>query len=349
MERRELGKTGIRVSRLCYGSLTLSASQANLSPEEGGDLIAYAVSKGVNFLDTAELYGNYAHIRNAMHKISEPLVISTKSYAYDRKSAEKSLDKARRELDVDVIDLFMLHEQENTMTLLGHREAYDYYLSMKEKGVLRAVGISTHAVEPVWAIAQAKGWIPGEKGRDLSRAGKDSGIYRDCWTEFDPGRYRELDVIHPLLNLSGIGLLDGTAEQMRCAVEAAHDTGVGILGMKMLGGGNLFHNFDAAVRYALSLDAADSYAVGMQSRDEIEMNVALFEGREVSPELLMKTRSRRRKLLIEDWCIGCGSCVKRCKSGALSVTNGKAQADPAKCTLCSYCASACRDFAIKVY
>ena len=341
MEKRFLGQAGIKVSRLCYGTLSLSCSQADLSAQEGGELIAYAAECGVDFVDTAELYGTYAHLRYALRHTSIPLTISTKSYAYDRSSARASVEKARRELDVDVIDLFMLHEQESVMTLLGHQEALDFYLTMKEKGVIRAVGISTHAIAPVQAIAQAKRMVQDEP----SPCPTDRPFH---WGEFDPGRYREIDVVHPILNRSGIGLLDGTAAQMLAAVEAAHQAGVGIVGMKMLGGGNLFNEFDEAVAYALSLDAADAFAVGMQSRDEIDMNIALFERREVTVEQMRRTKSRRRMLKIEDWCTGCGSCVKECKAGALQIVGGKAVSDPARCVLCSYCARACRDFAIKV-
>ena len=343
MDRRALGKTGIMVSRLCYGTLTMSPSQAGLSPEEGGELIAYAAAAGVNFIDTAELYGTYAHIRHALKHTTVPLIISTKSYAYDKKSAQESVEKARREMDADVIDLFMLHEQESAMTMLGHKDALDYYLSMKEKGIIKAVGLSTHAVETVQAVAQARSldMTPGEPSLHFHD-------YKDHWAEFDPGRYREIDVVHPILNRTGIGLLDGTAKQMREAVEDAHLAGTGIFGMKMLGGGNLLHEFDEAVSYALSIEAADAYAVGMQSQDEIDMNIALFEGRKVKADQLLATKARKRRLLIEDWCSGCGACVKECKAKALSVINGKARVDPSRCVLCSYCARACRDFVIKV-
>ena len=356
MEKRSLGQTGIKVSRLCYGTLTMSRSQAGLSPQEGGELIAYAAASGVNFVDTAELYETYAHVRYARRHTSVPLVISTKSYAYDAKGARESVEKARREMDADVIDLFMIHEQETAMTMRGHHEALDCYLSMKEKGVIRAVGLSTHAVEPVQAVIQAKrmsekcGGPPSMQASPEFFAPVDKNIdsWKNHWMEFDPGRYREIDVIHPLLNRSGIGLLDGTAAQMLLAVEEAHRAGIGILGMKMLGGGNLFNEFDAAAAYALSIRAADAYAVGMQNSNEIDMNIALFEGRAVSKEQYRAARSRSRRLLIEAWCIGCGSCAKRCKSGALTVIGGKAKVDPEKCVLCSYCAGACRDFAIKV-
>lgn len=340
MQERKLGQTGLVVSRLCFGTLTMSPSQANLSPEEGGELIVYAAKQGVSFLDTAELYETYPHVRYALRHTSRPLILSTKSYAYDKKSARESVEKARREMDADVIDLFMLHEQETAMTLLGHAEALDYYLSMKEKGVIRAVGLSTHAIEPVRAVVLAK--------QMSATCSETASSWGNVWREFDPGRYREIDVIHPLLNKSGIGLLDGTAEQMLQAVREARRAGVGILGMKMFGGGNLLNEFDEAAAYALSIDEADAIAVGMQRRDEIDMNVALFEGRKVAEAQYAAAKSHRRRLHVESWCEGCGACVTMCKSGALSVSDGRAHADPAKCTLCGYCARACRDFAIKV-
>ncbi len=66
LERIKLGNTGIEVSRLCFGSLTMTPFQANLTTEEGAYLIEYAYSRGINFLDTAEIYDNYHYIRRAL-------------------------------------------------------------------------------------------------------------------------------------------------------------------------------------------------------------------------------------------------------------------------------------------
>lgn len=331
MDRRRLGHSGIEVSRLCYGTLSFCTAQADLSPEQGGDLLLYAQSLGVDFFDTAEIYGTYPHIRHAVrHSVGRPVVCS-KTYAWDRAGAAASVDRARREMDLDVIDLFLLHEQESALTLHGHREAFSYLLECRDKGIIRAVGISTHAVEPVRALTEAV-----------------SGRTDGCWAGLDAGPYRYADVIHPLLNVAGIGLLDGGADDMVAAVQGAHDVGIGVFGMKMLGGGNLLSRFDEAAVFALGLDCADAYAVGMQSRDEIDMNVALFEGRPIPEALLERTRSRKRRLLVEDWCTGCGACVERCASGGIRIVDGRAQPVPERCLLCGYCAAVCRDFAIKV-
>lgn len=338
MDNRKLGFSNIDVSRLCYGTLSFSKSQANLSVHDASDLLLYAQERGINFVDTAELYETYAHVGLAVKKSKSPFVVSTKSYAYDKESAAKSVEKARKEMNLDVIDIFMLHEQENTMTMLGHMQALEYYLEMKSKGIIRAVGLSTHAIEPVRSIIQAKSSLYKEVMPG----------WKNNWSEFDPTFYSDIDVIFPIINVSGIGLLDGTASDMIEAVEIAHSLGIGVLGMKILGGGNLLRNFKEAFDYALSIDCVDSFAIGMQSREEIDVNIALFENREIDSETLNKTMQKKRNLLIEDYCCGCGECIKLCGAKALSIIDGKATVNKERCVLCSYCARACKDFAIKV-
>ncbi len=333
LPRNELGQTGIDVSRLCFGSLTLGPAQASLTPERGGELLAYAFARGVNFVDTAELYETYPHIRAALRRVSVPPVIASKCYAYDQETARRSFEQARQALDLEIIDLFLLHEQESTLTLDGHREAFAYFQAQKEKGLIRAIGISTHAVEPVRALAQA-------------RRGQSDGLWRDL----DIGLYREADVIHPLLNWKGLGLIDGQADDMVQATREAAAAGLGLYGMKMLGGGHFLQEFDAALAFALAQDQVAAYAVGMQSEAEIDMNIALFSGQAVDPSDLAATRSRSRRLVVSDWCTGCGACLAHCASQALSLpaAAGKVTVDPERCVLCGYCAYACRDFVLKV-
>ncbi|MHB1452790.1 MAG: aldo/keto reductase [Saccharofermentanales bacterium] len=332
---RPLGNTGLQVSRLCYGTLSLSGSQSSLTSADGGRILAYAYSRGINFWDTAEIYDTYPHIREALRSISTPPVISTKSYAYDRKSASASFDRARRETGLDVIDIFMLHEQMNALTLLGHREALEFYIGQRDKGLIRAVGISTHAIEPVQAVTYA-------------RTGIQQADMHPRILEFDLGILKEIDVVFPIINMKGLGLLDGSANTMAAAAEAAHTAGVGVLGMKMFGGGNLLHDFDQALEYGLGLGCVDAFAVGMQNEQEIDTNVKLFSGMPVTSEMLDGVRSKKRRLIVEEWCTGCGACVARCRGGAMQLRDGRAYVDNDKCVLCSYCASVCPEFVIKV-
>ncbi len=277
--------------------------------------MAYAMERGVVFFDTAQLYKTYEYIRAASEKTGIVPVVSTKSYAYDTAGAKAALEEARKTLDRDVIDIFMLHEQESRLTLEGHREALLYYIKQKQLGKIRAVGVSTHNVEVVEAAA-----------------------------EMD-----EVDIIHPIFNISGIGINDGGPKEMAAAIEKAGKAGKGIFSMKPLGGGSLISNYDDSIRYVLGNSNIHSVAVGMKSRAEIEMNLAVFNGKEPAPEVIEKAALQNRSLHIEFWCEKCGKCIKRCKQNALSMENGKVKVDGAKCVMCGYCCAECPAFAIKIY
>ena len=61
-------------------------------------------------------------------------------------------------------------------------------------------------------------------------------------------------------------------------------------------------------------------------------------------DLTMKTK----KLIIQAFCVGCGSCVKTCPNAAMTLVDGKACNDKSKCILCGYCAPVCPQFAIRL-
>ena len=337
-----------KVSRLAFGSLTVGPLQADLCPERAGEILAYAFDRGVNFLDTAQYYRNYPHIRAGLKraKHGDDVVISSKAYVWDKPGTIAAVDEARRALDRDCIDIFMLHEQESIHTLRGHKEALDTLFDLRERGVIRAVGISTHHVAAI----------------------------EGALTLADEGT--PLDGVHPLYNMAGIGIADGTESDMANALTRLHDRGCGVFGMKSLGGGHLFRQAREAFRFVLDKPFIDAVAVGMQSEAEVDANLALFAGLDV-PEGATAAIGREKRLHIEEYCEGCGACVRRCPAGALTLADAPAEADenpydhvnafaaeagiaeqaarkhavcdPDKCVLCGYCTGVCPVFALKVY
>lgn len=313
MEYRELGQTGLYVSRLCFGALTIGPLQRGLSPREGAAILQRAFELGVNFVDTAELYGTYEHIRLALEgfQAERPMVIATKSYAYSREGMEVSLEAARKGLGLDVIPLFLLHEQESSHTLRGHWPAFEVLLEAKKAGVVQAVGISTHHVE---------------------------GVLASCYIP-------EIDVVSPLINKTGIGIQGGTRKDMLEAIQKAAQLGKGVYAMKPLGGGHLLTSWSEALDYLLAKPEMHSIAVGMKSLNEVESNVAFFNGERGLSNPEVKTR----RLHIDDWCIGCAACVDACPNGALELVDGQAAvAYREQCVFCGYCGASCPEFAIKV-
>ncbi len=236
------------------------------------------------------------------------------TYDYDRKGAQKNLHKALRELNRDYIDIFMLHEQESIHTIRGHWEAIEYLIKEKEKGTIRALGISTHRVE---------------------------GVYGAC-------EIPEIEVIHPIINVKGLGIEDGSREDMEKAISYAKSKKKGIYAMKIFGGGNLSKDTEECFDYALNLKDLDSMAIGMITCDEIDYNISKVLGFEIEESLRGRVKNRSKKLLVEFWCTGCGTCVKKCHQNAMEIVDGKAKVDPEKCLICGYCGAYCPQFCIKV-
>lgn len=317
MLKRRLGETGIEVTELCFGVLPMGPNQFGLPPSEGGSLIRAAVERGVNFLDTAQSYRTYPHLRVALDSLSNrgsEVVISTKSAAKTYEDMKMAVEEARLALDRDVIDIFHLHAARVDRTVFSLRKgAFECLLDMKAKGIVKAVGISTHSVDVVRAAPK----VPG------------------------------LDVVFPIINIEGLGILHGTRDEMSLAIKSAHEAGKGLFAMKALGGGNLLSDREGAFSYVRNLEGITAVAVGMIHPDELNMNLAIFNGTPVSEELRARTL-RTKRLIVQAFCRGCGTCVETCPNAAMEIVEGKARNDKSKCILCGYCAPVCPEFAIRL-
>lgn len=303
------------ISKLCFGTLALSNLQNKSEFINKVDVLNYAYEKGINFYDTAELYDNYDILNTFLrNKKRESIYIATKSYAYNKATARHSIEKALNQLNTDYIDIFMLHEQDNGNNFMGHYEAVEEFMKYKQKGVINNFGISTHTVKAV----------------------------------VDSVQFKEIDVVFTIINKMGIGINDGTGSQMIEAVKVAKSKGKFIMAMKPYGGGHLLSDTREAFNFVNNIKEIDSIAIGMRNRQEVDLNLCYFDGKIASEELKNSVNNVNRELNIAYWCVGCGKCVKRCKQNALSVVNGKCQVNIERCVLCSYCASECDDFCIKI-
>lgn len=317
MKRVRLGNTGMEVTELCFGTLPLGRLQAKLPTEEGAKAVRRARELGINFFDTAQTYDTYRYVREGLRGPKDGLVIATKSRARSYDEMKETIDQALEEMELDRIGIFHLHLIRSEEDFRSREGAVECLLDQKGKGIVQAIGVSAHAAEGVRAVTASK----------------------------------EIDVVMPIVNRRGMGIVDGTLEDMIAAVRAVKAEGKALYAMKPLGGGHLIDDIPESIEYVRNLGVFDAIAVGMKTPDEVEMNVGIFEGREETfrhAERLKSMRTHTKRLIVYDSCKACGTCEEQCDQGAIKVIGEKAVVDREKCILCGYCAVTCPVFALRV-
>jgi len=304
LEKRYVAKLDTEVTRLGVGALPMGPLQRQLSPADGGRVIRAALERGVNFVDTATAYRTYEHVAAGIRGWDGPLVVSTKTHARtDADAAREHIETALKSLDRDYIDIMLCHCARSPFTDDEWGPTFEALLAARDKGVIRMVGISSHTVGAVRAAAQCP----------------------------------EVDAIHPLFNQTGMGIIDGGAEDMF------------IYAMKAMAGGNLVPTREQALRYVLAIQQVDSVIVGMVTEREVEWNVRYFGGEEIPEDLAEETSMHSKRLnILEFICEGCGACVEHCENDALFLEGGVAKVRRDQCILCGYCAPHCPQFAIRM-
>ena len=234
-DRVLLGRTGIKLSRLAMGSGThgvrKSSMQARLGVYGFGDLLERAYDQGVNFFETADQYGTHEHMREGMRRVGKNnVVLLTKTRARTADETRKDLERFCRELGRDHLDVVLLHCMTSPNWVKEMEGPMEVLSRAKEKGVIRAHGVSCHSLEALKLAA------------------------RTPWVEVDQARINPIQAHMDADPLTVLSVL----REMKAA-------GKGIIGMKILGQGALSDQVDRAVAYAAKLDVLDAFTIGFGS------------------------------------------------------------------------------------
>jgi aryl-alcohol dehydrogenase-like predicted oxidoreductase len=233
-----LGSTGIKTSRLAMGTGTVGSGhhshQTALGVKGLSDLLLNGYDHGLRFFDSADSYGSHPHVAEALkHVQRDKVTVLTKTWARDPATARADLDRFRRELGTDYLDVCLMHCVTEADWTDRYKGVMDVLSEAKQKGAIRAHGCSCHSIEALRAAAKSP-WVE----IDLARI-NPVGAYMDA----DPAT-----VVSVL-------------KEMKTAGKA-------VVGMKILGQGTLRNRQDEGIKYALSLGILDAFTIGAESQEE---------------------------------------------------------------------------------
>ena len=230
-----LGRTGIRTSLLAIGTGTRAkdqrSNQTDLGTQGLVDLLLHGYECGLRFFDAADSYGSHAHVAAALkHVDREKVTVLTKTYARDAAGMRADLERFRRELGTEYIDVLLMHCVKEADWTERFRGAMDVLSEAKQQGIIRAHGCSCHSFKALEAAASSP------------------------WVEID------------LVRLNPIGShMDARPERVLRVLRQMRAAGKGIVGMKILGQGDMRGRESQALHYALSTGVLDAFTIGAES------------------------------------------------------------------------------------
>jgi aryl-alcohol dehydrogenase-like predicted oxidoreductase len=235
-----IGNTGIKTSRLAMGTGTVGVGHHSHQTALGVDglsrLLLNGHDNGLRFFDAADSYGSHPHVAEALKHLSrDKVTLLTKSWARDADGMRADLDRFRKELGTDYLDIVLMHCVTEADWTTQFRGAMDVLEEAKQKGMIRAHGCSCHSIEALRTAAKSP------------------------WVEVD------------LVRINPIGShMDADPATVVSVMKEMKAAGKGLVGMKILGQGDMRNRQDEAIKYALSLGLLDAFTIGAENKGEQE-------------------------------------------------------------------------------
>ena len=264
---RIFGKTGINLPILGYGGAALPKIYGNNdSLDDRIKLVRYAYDRGIRYYDTA---GNYAEsqwiIGEALRDVRDNVFLATKVETTAPSQVRSAVEKSLKELDTDYLDLIQIHgtpdiEQMSVSQAMKIHAELD---KLRDERIIRHIGFSAHSYfDKVLVLIS-------------------SGGFDQCMLSYGYIS-RGYDQLHS----------DKTIKLRNECVSKAHELGMGIVAMKVIGAGVLgalseyiVPGFEkkrlrqlpaAAIRYVLDDNRICMLAIGMRFKKEIDDNIRIL-------------------------------------------------------------------------
>lgn len=186
MEYVNLGKTGLKVSKLCLGCMSFGSDRggirATVKEEDARNIIKYALDAGINFFDTANYYslGESEEILGRALKDfanRDDVVIATKLYypmheganakGLSRKAIFAEVEHSLQRLQTDYIDLYIIHRWDYTTPIEETMEALHDLVRMGKIRYIGASAMYAWQFEKANAVAEKHGWTTFVSMQDM--------------------------------------------------------------------------------------------------------------------------------------------------------------------------------------
>jgi aryl-alcohol dehydrogenase-like predicted oxidoreductase len=253
-----LGKSGVRVTRLAFGTGSFSGQvQRDLGQEQFTRLVRYAYDQGIRFFETAETYGE-------MHKMlgvalkgipRDNYRLMSKVTTREGGNPQEKIDELRKLANTEYFDVMLLHWQHSATWPTDTSRWQDGILEAESKKAVVSHGASVHGLP---ALRQ----VPGNKWLDIAMI-----RVNHKGTRMDAEDY----------NTDGLG----NVSEVVTHVKQVRKEGMGVISMKLVGEGT-FNREDRqrAMRFAFENAGVDCVTVGYKSTAEIDeaienLNLAL--------------------------------------------------------------------------
>jgi len=244
-----LGKTGIKTTLLGMGTGYSGYNRSSNITRAGvaESVIRAAWERGIRFFDCADSYGTHPFTQAALKGIPrEKYILGTKMWVTAGGIPEKErpdsaivVDRFRKELNTDYIDLVQLHCMTTGEWSDEQKRFMDGLENLKAKNIIRAHGLSVHSFDAL-KVASEHPWV---------------------------------DVIHVRINPFGEAMDQRDPLLVVPVIEKFHKSGKGVIGMKLIGGGKLKDDpqkIDESLKFVLGLGTVDMIIVGFEKPEQID-------------------------------------------------------------------------------
>lgn len=247
----KLGNSGITTSLLGMGTGVHGGNRSSAITRQDKsksiEAIQYALERGVRFFDCADTYGTHQLVAEALknedrHKLTLSSKIWVRSGGIpepERPDADKVVDRFRKELNTDYLDIVQIHCMVDNNWTDTQKRQMDILENLKSKGIIKAHGVSVHSLDAM----------------------KDA--LHNPW----------VDIIHVRINPYGIAMDKPDPSEVVEVISQLHDSGKGVIGMKLIGDGKYkddSEKIDNALKFVLGLGTVDMMIVGFERKEQIE-------------------------------------------------------------------------------